>query len=103
MFKKTIMAITFASIAVMTASTGALAGGGHGHGIRHGHGHWGGHWRHGHRHWRHGHRHWKRGYAVRLYTPNYYVPSCYKYKKRWKWTGKKYWFRKYKACRILKN
>ena len=80
MFRKTIMALAIA--AITTTSMGSVASA---KGFKFGHG-WGGH---------HGH-------YVKIYTPLYYGHSCHYYKKKWKWTGKKYWFKKYKACLILK-
>ncbi len=83
MFKKSIMALAIA--AVVTASMGGAASA---KGWKGGH-HWGGHYK--------GHRY------VKIYTPRHYTPSCRYYKKKWKWTGYKYWKKKYKACLILKN
>ncbi len=83
MFRKPIMAITIAAIAATSMSSAASAGNKN---FKFGHG-WGGH------HFNHGHH-------IKIYQPHYRT-SCHYYKKKWQWTGKKYWFKKYKTCLIL--
>ena len=74
--------MTLAIIAVATTSMGGAA-----FAKKHKFG-WGGH-------------HHNRHHFVKIYTPTHYAPSCHYYKKKWKWTGSKYWKKKYKACLIL--
>jgi hypothetical protein len=79
------MALAIITVAATSMSSAASAGK-----VRIGIG-WGGH------HHNHGYR------ATRIYVPAYQARSCHYYKKKWQWTGKKYWKNKYKACLILKK
>ncbi len=90
MIKQVLMTLTVATIAIGTLSSAALAGGKHKH-----FGGWG------------KHHHFNKGYvSIRINRPYYghshrYVSGCYKYKKRYKLTHKRIYWKKYKACRLL--
>ena len=81
MFRKSLIALTVAAIAIGSLSSAAFAGKGH----------FGG--------WK---NHNKAFFYIKATTPHYYSKGCYKYKKLYKHTHKKIWWKKYKACLLLK-
>ena len=83
MFRKSLIALTVAAVAVGSLSSAAFAGG-----------HKFGGWKNNH--------HNKAYFYIKATTPRYYASGCYKYKKLYKHTHKKIWWKKYKACLILK-
>jgi hypothetical protein len=83
MFKKTIIALSLAAIASTAAIGSASAG------------KWKGH------HFKHRHHHGHHYIIKKVYKPYYRGHGCYRYKLKFKRTGKHYWWKKYKACRIL--
>ena len=84
MLKKTIMSLAIAAVAATSLSANAMAG------------KWGGKHK--------GSFPWELATPYsgkKVYAPRYSGPSCYHYKKKYKWTGKHYWLKKYKACLVL--